>query len=157
MGEAFGDPKHLKLSIFRQRTKMKSRPLAEVRRVAPQIDRDVPDVAGEYADELSLRPAKLIVEATQNTACGERLVVLHKTGWETCSGEGLLTENFCKPAPAVAKNSRLEELDVLQRSLNNLHKASLAYRWTVNDVYTAPPVLRTADVVLQGFVSVIKD
>ena len=136
---------------------MKSSPLAEVRRVAPQIDRDVPDVAGEYADELSLRPAKLIVQATQNTARGERLIVLNKTGWETCRGEGLLTENFCKPTPAVAKNPGLEEFDVLQRSLNDLHKPSLAYRWTVNDVYTAPPVLGTADLVLQAFVSVIKD
>ena len=157
MGEAFRDPKHLELSIFRQRTKMKPRPLAEVRRVPPQIDRDIPYVAGEYADELSLRPAKLIVEATQNTACGERLIILNKTGWETCRSEGLLTENFCKPTPAVAKDPGLEEFDVLQRGLNNLHKASLAYRWTVNDVYTAPPVSGTADVVLQAFVSVIKD
>jgi len=136
---------------------MKACPLAKVRRVAPQINRDVPYVAGKHADELSLWPAKLVVEAAQNTARGERLIILNKTGWETCRGEGLLTENFCKPTPAVAKNPGLEEFDVLQRSLNDLHKASLAYRWTVNDVYTAPPVLGTADVVLQAFVSVIKD
>ena len=136
---------------------MKSRPLAEVRRVAPQIDRDVPYVAGEYANEFSLRPAELIVQATQNTARGERLIVLNKTGWETCRGEGLLTENFREPTPAVAKNPGLEEFDVLQRSLNDLHKASLAYRLAINSVYTARPIRGSVRRCTARIVSVIKD
>src|SRR6266568_2973638 len=49
-----------KLEIFS--AKRDTRPLAEIRRVAPQIDRHIPDVPGKHANQLSLLLAQLVVQ-----------------------------------------------------------------------------------------------
>ena len=78
MGEAFRDPEHLEFSRVIAGLQVESGPLAEVGGVAAKIDGDVPDMAGEDANEFSLGFAKLVVEATENAVRGERLIVLNE-------------------------------------------------------------------------------
>jgi hypothetical protein len=61
VGEAFGDPEELEVVGWGLGFEMEPGPFAEVGRVAAQIDGDVPDMAGEDADEFALRLAELIV------------------------------------------------------------------------------------------------
>ena len=81
-----------------------------------EIDGDVLDMTGEAADELALGPAELIVEAAQDAAGGEGLVVLGEVGGQTGGREGLLVEGLGEPAAFVAEAAGLKELDVTQRA-----------------------------------------
>lgn len=45
VGEAFGDPEHFELAFGVAWAEVEAGPLAEVRRVAAEVDGDVPDVA----------------------------------------------------------------------------------------------------------------
>jgi hypothetical protein len=81
--EAFGDPEELQVVVRGLGFEMESGPLAEVRGVAAEVDRDVPDVAGEDADEFALGLAELIVKAAKDPFDGERLVVLDELCGET--------------------------------------------------------------------------
>lgn len=54
MGEAFGNPQHLEFTVVIPRSQMKTGPLPELGRIAAQVDGDIPDVPGEYTDELTL-------------------------------------------------------------------------------------------------------
>ena len=53
-------------------------PLAERRRVAPQVDRDVEDAAAGHAHELALAGVGLEVDPAQRAAARARVVVLHE-------------------------------------------------------------------------------
>ena len=72
MGEAFGDPKELE----GVGSEVEAGPFAEVGGVGAQVYGDVPDVAGEDADELSLGLAELVMEAPEDAFRGEGLVIL---------------------------------------------------------------------------------
>ena len=87
MGKAFGDPEELEVVGWGLGFEMESGPFAEVRRVAAQVDGDVPDMAGEHADELALGLAELVVEAAENTLAGEGLVVLDEVGGKSGCGK----------------------------------------------------------------------
>jgi hypothetical protein len=67
---------------------MESGPFAEVGGVAAEIDGDVPDAAGEDADEFALGLAELVVQATEYAFDGEGLVVLNELRGEAGSGKG---------------------------------------------------------------------
>ena len=65
VGEAFGNPKELEIVGGGLGFEVESGPFAEVGGVAAQIDGDVPDVAGEDADEFALGFAELVVQAAE--------------------------------------------------------------------------------------------
>jgi hypothetical protein len=69
VGKAFRDPQELELISWRFALQVKSGPLSEVRGVAAQIDGDIPDMAGEYADELALRPGVLVMQPAEDAFC----------------------------------------------------------------------------------------
>jgi hypothetical protein len=80
VGEAFRDPKELKIVLGRVGFQMEPGPFAEVGRVGAEVDSDVPDVAREDPDELALGLAKLVVKTAKDALDGERLVVLNELG-----------------------------------------------------------------------------
>jgi len=105
---------------------VESGPFAEVRRVAAKIDGNVPDMAGDDADQFPLRPAKLVMKAAENTLRGKGLIILDELDRKTSIGKVLLIEDFREPAAIVAKAPGLHQLDVEQRGIDDLHLSSLA-------------------------------
>jgi hypothetical protein len=87
VGKAFRDPEELELVAWSFGSQVESRPLPEVRGVAAEIDGDVPDVAGEYADELALRAGELVMQAAQDAFNRKRLIVLNELGRKTGGGK----------------------------------------------------------------------
>jgi hypothetical protein len=87
VGEAFGDPEELEVVIGGLGFEVETGPFAEVRRVAAEIDGDVPDMSGEDADKFPLGLAELVVQATQDAFDGERLVVLNELSGKAGSGK----------------------------------------------------------------------
>jgi hypothetical protein len=83
MGEAFGDPEKLEVVAGGLGFEVEARPFAEVWGVAAEIDGDVPDMAGEDADEFALGLAELVVQATEYAFDRERLIVLNELGGKT--------------------------------------------------------------------------
>ena len=83
VGKAFRDPEELDLVAWRFGLQVESGPLPEVGGVAAEIDSDVPDVAGEDADELALRPGKLVMQSAEDALYGEGLIVLDELGGKT--------------------------------------------------------------------------
>jgi hypothetical protein len=112
MGEAFGDPEKLKGVAGGLGFEVESGPSAEVGGVAAEVHGDVPDMAGEDADELALGLAELIVQATEYAFDRERLVILNELGGETGCGKGRLIEYFCEPAATISETLGLNESDV---------------------------------------------
>lgn len=76
MSEAFGDPKELEGVVGGLGFEVESGPFSEGGRVAAKVDRDIPDVTGDNADELALGPAELVVQASEDSFSGGGLVVL---------------------------------------------------------------------------------
>lgn len=126
MRKAFGNPKRLDVSGFSEWLEMKPGPFAEIRRVAAEIDRDVPDVPGEDANEFPLGLAKLIVKPTENSPSRKGLVILNELSRETSIGERFLIENFREPAATIAEASGLNQLNVVQRGIDDVHPSSLS-------------------------------
>jgi len=85
--EAFGDPEELEVVVRGFGFEVEASPFAEVGRVATEIDGDVPDVAGEDADEFALWLAELVVEAPEYAFDGEGLVILHEFRRKTRGGK----------------------------------------------------------------------
>jgi len=83
VGEAFGDPEELQVVARGLSFQVKAGPSSEVRRVAAEVDGDVPDMTGEDTDEFALGPAELVVQAAEDAFDGERLVVLNESGGKT--------------------------------------------------------------------------
>ena len=136
MGETFGNPEELELVGGSEGLEMKAGPFAEVGGVAAEIDCNVPDVAGEDADELPLGLAELIMKPAEYASCGEGLVVLHESTGKSGGFEGILVENLGEPAAVIAKTSGLNKFDIEQRGIENLHPSSLSSetgRWKLLD------------------------
>jgi len=87
VGEAFGDPEELEVVVGGLGFEVESGPLAEVRGVAAEIDGDVPDMAGEDANEFALGLAELVVETTEHAFNRERLIVLNELRGKTGGGK----------------------------------------------------------------------
>lgn len=88
MGEAFGDPEELKVVVRRLRFEVETSPLAEVQRVAAEIDGDVPNMPREDADQFALGLTELVMQATKHAFNGEGLVILNESRRKTSAGEG---------------------------------------------------------------------
>lgn len=121
MGEAFGDPEKLE-GVWLE---VEAFPFSEGWGVGAKIDGDVPDVAGEDADEFALGFAELIVEAAENALGGEGLVVLNEVGGELVVGEGVLIENFREPAATISEALGFKQLKVLDGRVDKAHRFSL--------------------------------
>ena len=106
--------------------KMESRPFAEIGRVAAEVDRDVPDVPGEYADKLALGLAELVVQTAENPFAGERVVVLDEFCGQVVFCEGLAVENFREPPATIPEASGFYQLYVVESSVDDIHGNSLA-------------------------------
>ena len=114
MREAFGNPEELEFTLVIAGFEIERGPTAEVRRVATEVDSDIPDVAGEDADEFSLGMTELVVETAENAAGGKRLVVLSEGRGKSERGEGVGIENFSEPAARVAVAFRLQDFYIAQ-------------------------------------------
>ena len=114
MSKAFGNPEQFELAVVIAGLEIECSPAAEVRRVAADIDGDVPDVAEEDADEFALRMAQLVVETTEDTARRKRLIVLSEDGRETERGKGVCIENFGEPTACVAIAFGLQDFYIAQ-------------------------------------------
>src|ERR1700677_3782461 len=77
--ETGGNPKHSAIAA----TQRFPHPLAECRRMAPEIERDVVDFSAQTANQLSLRVMNLVVEAAYHVPPGERLIVLNERTLDT--------------------------------------------------------------------------
>ena len=67
VGETFRNPEGVDFSFIGEGLEMEAGPFAEVGGVAAEVDGYIPDMAGEDADELSLRLAKLVVETSEDS------------------------------------------------------------------------------------------
>ncbi len=122
VSEAFGDPEELEgVGV-----EVEAGPFAEVGGAWAEVYSDVPDMAGEDADELSLGLSELIMEAAEDAFGGERLVILKKLGGKTGGREGGLVVNFCKPAATISETVGFNEFYVRKRCGLNLHPNSLS-------------------------------
>jgi hypothetical protein len=108
MRKAFRDPKKFKFSLVIAGLQVETSPLAKVRRVAAEIDGDVPDVAGENADKFALGFTNLIMEAAEDPAGGEGLIVLDETSGQACCGKPGCVINFSEPTATITKTSGLK-------------------------------------------------
>jgi hypothetical protein len=87
VGKAFRDPEELELVARSFGSQVESRPPSEVWGVAAEIDGDVPDVTGEYADELALRSGELVMQPAEDTFNRKRLIVLDELSGKTGRGK----------------------------------------------------------------------
>ena len=126
VGEAFGDPEELQVVARGLSFQVKAGPPSEVRRVAAEVDGDIPDMTREHTDEFALRPGELVVQAAKDAFDGEGLVVLNESGGKTGRGKGGLVEYLCEPAATISEALGLNEFDVFERRVQNLHCTSLA-------------------------------
>lgn len=114
MRKAFGNPDELEFALVIAGFEIERGPTAEVGRVATEINSDVPDVAGEDADEFSLGMTELVVETAENAAGGKRLVVLSEGRGKSERGEGIGIKDFSEPAARVAVAFRLQDFYIAQ-------------------------------------------
>lgn len=112
MGETLRNPQKFEIVGKRLGFEVEARPFAEIGRIPPEIHGDIPDMAGEDADEFSLRLAKLVVKSAKHATDRKRLIVLHEVRRELLGGIGRFIENFCKPAATIAEAPGLNKLDV---------------------------------------------
>src|SRR2546425_426565 len=95
---------------------------AEGRRAAPDVDRDVEDLAGDDPDDLALRLPDLIVQAAQHAAPRARVVVLHEVRVQAGGlAERLAVVAFQKEAALVAEDFRLEDENLRDLGRDDLH------------------------------------
>ena len=127
VGEAFGDPEELQVVARGLSFQVKAGPSSEVRRVAAEVDGDIPDMTREHTDEFALRPGELVVQAAKDAFDGEGLVVLNESGGKTGRGKGGLVEYLCEPAATISEALGLKKFDVFERRVQNLHCTSLAF------------------------------
>jgi hypothetical protein len=114
MRKTFGNPQELKFAVVVTGLKIERSPTAEVWRLRTEIDGDVPDVAGEDADEFSLGMTELIVKSAEDAPRGKRLVVLGEGRGKTERGEGIGIEEFREPAARIAVASWLQDFYIAQ-------------------------------------------
>lgn len=106
--KALRDPKEFKFSLIIAGLQVKTGPLAEVRGIAAEVDGNVPDMAGEYADKLALGFTKLIMEAAEDSLHREGLIVLDKRRRETSRGKDGRIKYFGEPTATIPKTPGLK-------------------------------------------------
>ncbi len=84
-------------------------PLSEGGRTAAEVKRDIENLAGDDADELSLGLANLIMQAADDIFFGIGMIVLHERLWNAEFGKRALVVAFQKEAAVVAEHARFEE------------------------------------------------
>ena len=127
VGEAFGDPEELEVVAGGLSFQVEAGPSSEAGGVAAEVDCDVPNMAGEDTDEFALRLGELVVEAAEDAFDGEGLVILNESCGKTGCGKGRLVKYFREPAATISEALGLNELNVFQRRVQNLHDTSLAF------------------------------
>ncbi len=117
MAKPFWNPEELDLFPFQ----IEPFPLAEFRRIWPQVNGYVPDVTRKNPNQLALRLSKLIVDSTQDAAPGKRLIVLHKLTRQIRRRKRPRVKDLGKPTTIIAVLVRPHELDITQSRTNDLH------------------------------------
>jgi len=95
--------------------------LTEGGRVLSQVDGHVVDVSCEDAHEFSLLFFELVMESAEDAFCGFGLIILHEMGGEVESSEGGSIVELGKPTTVISETPGPEDLDITQRSIENLH------------------------------------
>ena len=114
MGKAFGYPEEFEFACLVTGLQLECCPAPKVRRFTAEIDGDVPDVAGENADEFTLRMTELVMKATEYSSSGERLVVLGEGRGKTERSKRIGIEDFGEPAAWVAIAPGLQDFYIAQ-------------------------------------------
>ena len=127
MCKAFGNPKKLEFAFFVAGLEIESGPAPEVRRLAAKIDRNVPDMAREDADEFTLWVTELVMEATENATSGKRLIVLSEGRGKTERSKGVCVKNFSEPATRIAVARGLQNLYIAQGGITKGHETSIGH------------------------------
>ena len=112
VGEAFRDPEKLDIVGGRLGLEMKSCPFAKLWRIAAEIDGDVPDMAGKDSNQLSLRLAELVVQASENAFSRKGLVVLYELTGQTGGEKCRLVEYLGEPTATISEALGLNESNV---------------------------------------------
>src|SRR5580765_2872374 len=117
MSETDGNPEH----ALRLGAQARAFPLAERRRSATDIDRDVENLARGDANQFPLRLTHLIVKTAQDALFGARMVVLHELHPDSGALEFLLVPAFEEEAAGVAEHLRLEEKEPGESGRRDFH------------------------------------
>src|ERR1700733_7584742 len=125
------NPKHFAIAA----TQRFPHPLAECRRMPPEIERHVVDFSAQTANQLSLRVVNLIVETANHIPPGERLIVLNERTLDTQFRQSPLVVAFEKSTAGVLEDLRFKQLDICNAGRDCLHRyAPLAHRELTFDV-----------------------
>lgn len=108
MGKALGDIEHVDSACVVAGVQVKSGPFSEVWGASAKVDCDIPDMAGEHADEFALGLAELIMETAKNTLGRERLIVLNEAAGQSGGGKGGGVIEFGKPTATILKQPGLK-------------------------------------------------
>src|SRR5208282_509587 len=84
-------------------------PFSESGRTAAKVERDIEDLAGDGADELSLGLLNLIVQAADDIFLGVGMIVLYECLWNAEVRKRALVVAFEKESSVIAEYTRLEE------------------------------------------------
>ena len=125
MGEAFRDPEKLDIVGGRLGLEMKSCPFAKLWRIAAEIDGDVPDMARKGSNQLSLRLAELVVQASENAFSRKGLVVLYELTGQTGGEKCRLVEYLGEPTATISEALGLNESNVTKWGGQHLHLVSV--------------------------------
>src|SRR5690606_25366763 len=94
-------------------------PAAEGRRAAADVHRHVIHLAFEHADQLSLRPRPLVMQAAQHALDRGGDVALHELRRQALFGETLGVPGFEEHAALVAEYRRLDHRATRQRGFDH--------------------------------------
>src|ERR1700734_4415676 len=106
--ETGGDPKHSAIAA----TQRFPHPLAECRRMPPEIERHVVDFSAQTADQLSLRVMNLVMETAYHIPPGERLIVLNERTLDPQFRQSPFVVAFEKSTAGVLEDLRFNHLDI---------------------------------------------
>ena len=127
VSEAFGNPEKFEFALVIAGLEVEGGPAAEIGRITAEIYGDVPDMAGENADEFALRMPELVVKAAENTASGKRLVVLGEGRGKAERSKGVGVEDFSEPSARIAKASGFEDFYIAQGGITDGHETRIGH------------------------------
>ncbi len=81
----------------------------EGRRAAPQVDRNIENLAGDRANEFALGLANLVVQSANDVLFGKRMIVLHERLTNAEARKGALVVAFQKKSAIIAEYARFEK------------------------------------------------
>lgn len=117
MGKALGHEQHAPIGLGQDLAD----PLTKGWRTAPDIDRDIKDLALDHPDQLGLGLLDLPVQPAENPGSRAAMVVLHEAMRDAKAREGPFVIGFAEEAPVVTMDDWLKEADAWQGEIDAFH------------------------------------